>query len=440
MSQNLDAPDSANGADNAALSDDTSAIADDAVLDTAASDENAEQVETQENETNLQAKADDEVIDLEEFLAEFEDKPLTRAQIDQRYPRISKEVRDGWERSETARGTLLTERQELGDHGISFAKVVSPHLSNPNPTAQDSEAVFQELADRNPRLLAAMGNLFLNEALNHEQTGEETANQIISSEFGEGYNLETLHKLVAWHKADLMDEQAFVKAAEEKGVGRPSPYEKQMGTKLEAALKEIETLKGKTSSTEQSALEASKSKSDDYIREQIMEPVAPIVDRIGWTVKDTDKPEIKDAKLALGEMVSAVLQVRAQKTAQWKHYEYLRDNNQAFQGDNPSKLLTAQVGYLGGATKAWVTEIARKLQPLINETLRYKATSRNQKTASEAATKETKTTTATAPTARQWSANNDPPEFNPDNVNKVVNQFVAAKKDSAIPVGQQRRS
>jgi len=420
--------------DAAAELDTTSADTAELETDSAASDTNAEV------DQSLEAKPDDERIPLDEFqddpFAEFNDKPLTTMEaVKMAFPRVSDSARerilDYGQKLDAALGQI---NEIGGEHGIAFAREITPLLKNPNPSTQEIDGVFQTLSNGNPALVAGMGQHLLDALLNDERTYVDTANKLITMEFGEGITLEDIHQLVGWKKADLFDTEAFARVAEERGIGKPTPYQEQLEARLVKAQEQIDQLTGKTNSAEQSAMDRAKAESDKYISDQLMEPIYPIAEKIGWVVKDGDKPEIKTAKLRLAEMVTAYLERETRSTPEYRNYEHLRDNKQTFGADGkPSKMLEINAGPLKGKSLALFIETAKELQPLINDTLRYKSTPRNGNKSEAATNGNTGQVTKPAVTSQDTTKE---PKFNPKAVEDLDRQFVAARRDAQIPIGR----
>lgn len=417
--------------------DESNAAADNAVTDDdSAASENAENLEAQSQE----AKPDDVEIPISEVdpFAEFETKPLTTMEaVKAAFPRVSDAARERILDYGTKLDAALTQIGEVGATGIQFAKEILPVLNNPNPGKAECETVFQSLSDANPTLVVEMGQVLLDRLLNDERSYADTANGLVQAEFGSDVTLERLHQLVGWDKGGLIDDPAFQKEADARGIGKPSAREEAVNTQLETALGRIKELEGKTNSTEQAAIDKAKGEADDWLSSRVMEPVMPIVEKFGWVAKDTDKPEIKEAKIRLGDMVTAYLEREARKRPSYANYEHLRDSKQVlFSGREPVRLLRVNADDIAGSNEALIQNTIRVLQPLINDTLRYKSTPRQTKTTvSEAATNDNGSRAKIEP-PKQWT-NNDPPPFNPKNIDKAVQGYVAAKRDSAIKVGQQ---
>lgn len=404
--------------------------------DDSAASENAENLEAQSQE----AKPDDVEIPISEVdpFAEFDSKPLTTMEaVKAAFPRVSNDAREAILDYGTKLDAALTQIGEVGETGIQFAKEILPVLNNPNPGRQECETVFQSLSDANPTLVKEMGQVLLDGLLDDERSYADTAAGLVKMEFGEGVDLELLHKLVGYHQGDLIDYDAFAKAAAEKGIGKLTPFQEQMQTDLQKANDRIKELEGKTNSTEQAAKDESRAKADEWFSNEVMAPIIPLAEKFGWVAKDGQKPEISAAWIRMGEMVTAYLKYQSQQASSYKNYEHLRDTDQALVNGKPSRLAVVNVTPVADGNKARFLETIRILQPLINDTLRYKSTPRQAKTTvSEAATNGNGNRAKVEP-PKQWT-NNDPPPFNPKNIDKAVEGYVAAKRDSAIKVGQQR--
>lgn len=427
--------DSAELVDTAA--DESTVTADNAVTeDDSAASENAENLEAQSQE----AKPDDVEIPISEVdpFAEFENKPLTTMDaVKAAFPRVSDAARerilDYGQKLDAAQSQI----NEVGETGIQFAKEILPVLNNPNPGKAECETVFQSLSDANPTLVVEMGQVLLDRLLNDERSYADTANGLVQAEFGEGIDLETLHKLVGFYKGDLMDMDAFNKAAEAKGIGKASPFEEQMKGQLDKANERIKELEGKTNSTEQAAKDESRAKADEWFSDEVMTPIIPLAEKFGWVAKDGQKPEIQEAWKRMGEMVTAYMEREAKRNPSYKNYEHLRDNDQALVGGKPSRLAVVNVTPVADSNKARFLETIRILQPLINDTLRYKSTPRQTKTTVSEAAKPTNESRQVQPPSRSGFNFDDPKfRFDPDDVDRRLQKIRSVAKDSQTTVGR----
>jgi hypothetical protein len=71
-------------------------------------------------------------------LAEFERRPPTREQIDERFARVPKPARDEIEKWANEATRLSETTQKLGgEHGLALATQLLPLVTDPNPSEAD---------------------------------------------------------------------------------------------------------------------------------------------------------------------------------------------------------------------------------------------------------------------------------------------------------------
>jgi hypothetical protein len=372
---------------------------------------------------------------------ELEDQPRTREVLDKLFPRIPKEAREEWGKDLEQFAAAREQLQKVGgEDGITFAETVVPLLNNPNPSENEADIAFEAFAERNPALLAAMGNRLLNVALTNERTGESMANNLIREEFGEGYDLATIHKLVGFHRGGLMDMDAFDKAAASVGLDKPSPIVEKLQSELTKANERIGQLEGKTNSVEQAEVTQAKAKADEWLSGEVMRGIPKLAEKYGWMPKDGGDKRTNSALVRLGQLVTAHLDRVSKEAPEYANYLYLRDEQKKVLGPDgkPHYLATKQATPLSARAEAEFIQIVKDLQPLINDGLRYKSAPRRQVKTSEAATRTTERKPAPQPRAESSGFNWDDPkyQFNPNRVDEIVQKAQAKAADSRVRVGQ----
>lgn len=421
--------------ESAAPPDVLAAEPEDTTAETAVVEEDSaapESAEVEPEKLETQPEEDDPFLELE-------DQPRTREILDKLFPRIPKEAREEWGKDLEQFAAAREQLQKVGgEDGITFAETVVPLLNNPNPSENEADIAFEAFAERNPALLAAMGNRLLNVALTDERTGESMANNLIREEFGEGYDLATIHKLVGFHRGGLLDMDAFDKAAVSAGLDKPSPLVEKLENEVKTLKQTVETLQGKTNSVEQAEAAKVQAKADEWISTELMKGIPELAKKVGWMPKDKGDERVNKALTRLGDLVSAHLERFSKSASEYANYKHLRDNNKIFgQDGNPINLARVQASPLNNRAKAEFIQIVKDLQPLINDGLRYKSAPRQQAKTSEAATRTTERKPTPQPRTESSGFNWDDPkyQFDPNRVDKIVQQAQAKAADSRVRAG-----
>jgi hypothetical protein len=298
-------------------------------------------------------------------LAEFERRPPTREEIDTRFARVSTAARDEifkWADEATKLGETV--RSLGGEHGLSVAASILPHVLDPNPTPEKVNALMTGLVSENPRLVAGMGQELINAALNDETHGEVFASRLLTEEFGAGYDLDRIRHLVEFDKANLIN---FDELKEDFTLARQTK-----SPEVEALEKKVAALEGgKEEEQQRIAAQASQAKKDysdkvdAHSKSTVNEAVAPIWKKMGWMPTDGEDPGVAKALTRFNGMVNRVLDLEIRQSPEWANIEALKEQGRAFDKDNnPTSQYKAQLENLKVRAQGIVVEAARDLQPV----------------------------------------------------------------------------
>jgi hypothetical protein len=350
---------------------------------------------------NPDEKEDAEDADAEEAdateadpLAEFEEpKPLTREEIDAQHPRVPKAVREQWAASEEERGRLLTEREELGgEQGVTVAKAIAPALWNAEPGEKEADILLDAVSEANTPLALACGQRLIKTALEDEATGKEFASSLFVGEFGEGYDLDRISKLVEADKAGSIPENLFTKAygegydksrvdklveldkaglidmddAEEDLADFKSKQPTVREAELQARVKELEGKQSQSPDEKQRASQAEQQRRkddeavDSYVTDRAVSAVLPIAIKQGLAAGDEE--EGAEDRVLFGKILTAYLDSEVKAFPEYHHIRALKQSGNAYRGGKPTSQLVQKTDSLEKRAKALFLSTVRTLR------------------------------------------------------------------------------
>jgi hypothetical protein len=371
-----------------------------------------------------------------------EDDPLaddakipTRDEINEQFPRAPKPIRElAAELAEKAAASEAKLAKLGGDEGLEVAAGIIPHLFTTQVTPESVNGMFEALVDTNPQLVAAMGEAFVNEALNDERTGAAFGDRLLQSEFGEGYTADRLRELVELDRQGLIDVESL---REDLGTGRePTARERELEAKLDAATKQVKELTGgredATRREEQRLAQTVK----QAVSRAVMAKVLPIADKIGWVEKEGNKGPHAGLLARLGKLAVAEMNAGIEQTPEWDAIQQLVSEGTAFRDEQPTRLMRVQLSAIAARGRANFKATARELKPLISLLAGQNAPPPSDDpppppTPGRSGDDATTTTERPAPTDAQ--------QQKPQTLEEINEQFDRRMRESRAPVGSTRR-
>ena len=370
--------------ESAAMSDDAAAsgIDDISQLDQQykknllAPDEPEETPETPEPEP-VEAKEPEEEAEEVDPLAE-QTGPRTIDDINKQYPRAPIPVREEIARLETEKWALQGQVDELGGTvGLEVAKGIMPLLLKANSTEQDAEAFLNTVFDTNAPLGIDASRLFLTKSLTEESidpaTGlpirEATGNALLKEFVSENFDVEKLKKLAEYEEAGLLDYEELDK--ELQSYAGESEQVKELKQRLQAVEDRDRESQAAKETDARKQSEQHFETATNLVSQQLMGAVVPLAEYYGWTATkeeiNSSDPQVKalaESKIAMGEMLTAWVNVELKKQPEWAAVEHLAKTGQALNSDSkPTSLFTANSAPLVNRMTAKFKAMVRTLNP-----------------------------------------------------------------------------
>jgi len=335
--------------------------------------------EKAEPEPEVEAKPE-EVEEVAEPVDDPEEQtgPRTLEALKKQFPRVSDKPLAEIARVEAEHYKLQQEVDSVGGTiGLEIAKGLIPPLTNASPSVEDSDTVFQTVAETNPALLQSMSWNILTHSLTEERpdptTGrpinQVTGDAIIKQFLNPNYDLEKIEKLIAFDEAGLLDHEELGQELE--NFSGKSKREQE----LEARLRVIEEGNQKAAAEQTTKAEARVqqhiAKTEAYVTKNAMEQIVPIAEQYGWTATkeeiNSSDPAVKaraEAKIALGELLTPWLDSFVRNHVKWAGVESIGKREEAFNADgNPTMLLKKNGQEVINAAIAAFKSQVRRLNP-----------------------------------------------------------------------------
>ena len=326
-----------------------------------ASKEEPENLLSPEDEQPEPVEAAPEEVEVEEpDLLDEQTGPRTLEALKKQFPRAQTVALEEIARVEAEKWEMQKEFDALsGTAGMEIAKEVMPLLLKANPTEQDGDALLDHLFVTNPALGIEASKLLLDKAFSEDEIDPETslpikvatANAMIKKHLDPDYDLAKFEKFIQWDKAGLLDEKDL---DDELQTVTETPQVRELRQRLAA----IEDKEKQSQAKEENAARLKQRESYDratgHVSKQVMESLMPIAEQYGWTATkeelNSDKPEVKElaeAKVAMGEFLTAWLNDRMRRTTEWAAVDHLASEGRALGEDgNPTQLFKVNSGPL----------------------------------------------------------------------------------------------
>ena len=370
-------------------------------------DGEAQPDKTQPEPEKVEAKqdVDTEVVEEEIEAAEVDDLaeqtgPRTLDALKKQFPRVSTPPLEEIARVEAEHFKLQQEVDSVGGTmGLEIAKAVMPALLNANPTAEDSDTVFQAVADTNPSLLQTMSWNILTHSLTEERpdpaTGKPinivTGDALVKQFLNEKYDVASLEKLIAYDEAGLLDHDELGQELE--NFSGKSKREQELEARLKAIEDEKTQEKADQTQKSEQRIQQHVAKTEAYVTKAAMEQIVSIAEQYGWTAtkeelssSDPTVKELAETKVALGELLTPWLDSFVRNHVKYAGVESLGRQEQAFNQDgNPTVLLkkngqeiiNAAVAAFKGKVRVLNRVLAKSFTTSRNAQLKAKTTTRS---------------------------------------------------------------
>jgi len=327
-----------------------------------------------ENQTDddLEAKTDDDDDEREkpetapevddDPLAEFEEPKIpTREEINERWKRTPKELREEYAATAEKLSEVQTAISELGgDEGLQVAQSIIKPLLSAEVNKQTAHTIFEGMVSANPAAVAQMSQLFVQTAIDDEQTGAAFADRLLESEFGDGYTADRLRELVALDAQGLIDVETL--RGDLGAVRQPTAHERDLETKLRERDETIEQLTGEKQDATSKTEKTLDDHLDRYVTSEAMKVVTPIALKVGWVAGEGEEGEIAESKILHGEMVSAWLDQKVKASPHYEAIQALRAQGNAFKNGEPSVQMRVAMNRLREFTRATFMRAVRTQQ------------------------------------------------------------------------------
>lgn len=304
---------------------------------------------------------------------------LTAEDVNTRFARkLSQKERAEIAKREAHRGELLKTVNELGNP--EHAKALSDIIWKQNPTEQDAEALMDLLLlpehAHAIELGQQLGQHFVKTAINHEETGKEFANTLISDEWGNRpadaqygtpgapYDVDFIAKAVAADKAGLINWE-FIES-ELQGASKPAePTAKE----LELQRKVEELSAGKATEDEANARKTAEmtavynTQANTFVSNFLMSAVIPLAQKANWAPSEGESPEQAAEKKVLGDLVTSYCNERFRSDTDYEEAQKMIKNMTAFhpQTGQATPRFLRTLSPLQNKAKAMFNELQRTL-------------------------------------------------------------------------------